>query len=92
MKTQSLIKAIEKSGIKVEKNVRDFLDYDGIPGQSISYFAKGNRYKVHWHESEGNADCVQVQQLHESNDSMTDYFPGYWANTIKQVIRSLLNE
>lgn len=91
MKTSSLKKAIEKMGFKVMESQRPFRNI--LTGQMDNgrseFYAQGNKYKVHWYDQEGSAICVQVQKIGDENDSQSDYFPGYFADTIKEIIRSL---
>ena len=82
MQTKSLIRALEKAGFIVTSS----------PGRSTisrDYYCEGKTHKAHWWDQEGYIVCVQVQRKNEHNDSQTDYFPGYFATTIKQVIQSL---
>lgn len=91
MKTSSLIKALEKHGLTVEMKqdtVFDFITQERVLC-SPEYWVTGNAHKVHWYDQNGSAVCVQVQKNGQYNDSQRDYFPGFFANTIKIVIKYL---
>ena len=80
MNHNRLVKALEKHGLKVQTN------------NDHNYFCIGKRDKVSWFLQDGEAKCVQVMGIKEANDSMTDYFPGFFARTIKIVVEYLTKQ
>lgn len=94
MKTVSLIKALVKHGLIVLKRDRECIDH--LSGEKSigdsGYFCAGKLYKVHWYDQEGEVICAQVQRVEESNDGQSDYFPGYFADTIKEIVNDLIKE
>lgn len=89
MKTTNLIKALEKSGIKIECCERWGVDYGANTKvrQSDEYFGDNGKYKIHFYDQDGFASCVLVMRMQEERDIMRDYFPGYFADSIKDAIR-----
>lgn len=91
MKTTSLIKAIEKAGIKVKDLSEELTDmFTQEKYMRRQYIAFGPKYKVHWYDQKGSAICVQIQRLNDENDSQKDHFPGWFAHTIKEVIADII--
>lgn len=87
MKTQNLIKALEKLGMKVEVQERYYVSMITNRKEiDCSYYCTDGKKKVQFRDQEGRAICVQCQLIGQSNNYMTDYFPGFFAKTIKQVI------
>ncbi len=81
MKHKSLVKALEKAGIKVEKCKHTDNGFRVQKGENI----------LTWRENlrDGDADCVHESTSREKTDSMTDYFPGYFSRTLKSAINHL---
>jgi hypothetical protein len=91
MKTERLKKALEKAGIKVEMSQREC--YDHITKQyekcSPVYYAENNRNKIHWYDQQREVVCCQIMGKKENNDSQSDYFPGFFARSIKMAIAGM---
>lgn len=79
MLTKSLINALHKASYCVYRDGR-------------SHGAEGRVYHVNWLDQDGVAICAQVKRISERNDSQTDYFPGFYADSIKQIVRYLAEE
>lgn len=77
MKNKSLVRALEKEGLKVEKD-----------GPARLCAIKGTKI-VSWVDQEGKAINIHCTRLNDGRDSQTDYFPGYYVKTIKRVIKHL---
>jgi hypothetical protein len=93
MKTKSLVKALEKVRLNVESKENILRDWiTGEVGIQKEYWCKGKKDRVHWYDQEGNAVCVKVQKIGECDDSQRDYFPGFFADTIKEVVMWLTKE
>jgi hypothetical protein len=89
MKISNVVKALEKSGLKIEKEiVHKFPDntcnilWSCISGKYIASFYEQDHDK-------GNVDSICVERLCDRNDAMTDYFPGTFYHTIKSLINTL---
>lgn len=79
MLTKSLINALHKAGYCVYRDGR-------------SHGAEGRVYHVTWLDQDGVAICAQVKRMSDHNDSQTDYFPVFFADSIKQIVRYLAEE
>jgi hypothetical protein len=64
-------------------------------GYTVSTSDNGNKFEVvsndskricSWYDQSGSAICVHVQRTSEQSDPHTDYFPGYFCDTIKQAV------
>lgn len=75
MKSSNLRRAFEKAGLSVVGGIN-----------SSKYSVKAERYHATWYDQEGEACCVCVTRNGEFSDAQTDYFPGFYANTIKQAV------
>ena len=80
MKHKSLVNKLVKSGFKVE-NVSYRDDF---------FFAKGKKNMVEWFHTEFN-DCTTpyIKKIGDKDDLMTDYHCGFFAGSIKEVIKYL---
>ena len=90
MKTENLIKRLKREGFKVVDLSREIKDF--ITGETSlrkEYSVKGGKYGVHWYDQDGEAICVQVKRNNDRNDIQSDYFAGWFADTIKEVIADL---
>ena len=90
MKSENLIKKLEKEGFKVIDFSREIRGF--ITNQKAlikEYAAKGVKYGVHWYDQEGKAVCVHIKKLEDETDSQRDHFPGWFCDTIKEVINDL---
>jgi hypothetical protein len=88
MRTINVIKSLEKQGWKVEIKQREIYDHfeKKYVLNSKEYFCNNGRNKCHFYDQEGIAVCVQIQKSNEKNDSQSDYFPGFFAKTIKSIV------
>lgn len=77
VKNKSLVNAIKKAGYTVETTRDDH------------YSAKNGRAVLSWHLQGDYAICVLCSVLGDQRDTMTDYFPGYYARTIKLAVNHL---
>ena len=75
MKVKSLIRALEKIGLKVETNA------------NRQYYCKGKNYICSWYVQEENAICVKVRNYKDEDDMYSDYSAGFFSDTIKQVVK-----
>ncbi len=73
MKAKQLIRAIEKTGIKVEVNENH--------GE-----ARGEKYVVSFYIQGESAICVNVRRYNDVSDMMTDYHAGFFSKTIKRTV------
>ena len=90
MQTSRLIKAIQKVGIEIKDLSQEIRDWrTGEKKTRREYVAYGPKYKVHWYDQEGSAICVSVRTKNEHIDCSRDYFPGRFAHTIKDAVKSL---
>jgi hypothetical protein len=87
MKNQRLINAISKAGFEVKKSQ---------DSMTILYIASNGDLFVSWWVSiastDGRAQCVHCGRFSDPSDSMIDYFPGYFARTIKSAVNHLINK
>jgi hypothetical protein len=81
MKTQSLINALNKQGIKV--NIFTI--------HRKNYQALGKDYQVSWFDQDGDAICVQVRRHNDKDNAMEDYTAGFFAKTVKIVTHYIKN-
>jgi len=92
VQNKNLISAIQKAGVAVEEvkdsykdglnQVREYLRYKAIAGQKI----------VTWSLQNGKAVCVHCTTLNDGRDVMTDYFPGHFGRSIKDVVNYLTSK
>ena len=75
MLTKSILNALKKMNVRVER------------GRNGQYSATGNKYIVTWYDQEGNANCVNVRRHNDHHDSQSDYCAGFFADTLKLIIR-----
>jgi hypothetical protein len=77
MQTKSLIKALDKAGLKVEKT-----------GPRSHYVTNGI-LEASWIDQEGKAICLHVQRVGTEQNPYDDYLPGVFLYKIKHLIASL---
>jgi len=82
MKTASLIRALEKEGFKVEKCERN----------RTRYFTSGPLNKLDWFDQYGDVVCANVMRKNAIEDFQSDYNPGWFCDTIKEIIKDLKQE
>lgn len=99
MNIARLVKALEKAGVEVKKIDRN--EYKKAIGHYtedfIVYECKSSTHKCtiypngRLNDGTLNESCysVQVMRRNESNDSQSDYFPGWFAKTIKSVVQGM---
>ncbi len=102
MNIKRLISALNKAGLKVEKeDVNEYKKqwghYDG-PFWRYTCFSETHKcdFYPNGYQNDGtaNEDCcsVQVMRKNESNDYQSDYFAGHFCRTIKSVVKSMKGE
>ena len=86
MMHKSLVKALEKRGHTIEITC----DH---PSRG-SYLCNGPKNKLTWlvQAEYGLAICVHIMGHGEESNPYSDYFPGYFCDTIKETIRCLEQE
>lgn len=93
MQTKNLIKALKKIGLDVEIEQRKA--YDHFAKEYVmttpQITAQNERNKICFYDQDGSVVCCQVMGVKQDNDYMTDYFPGYFARTIKSAISGMLD-
>lgn len=59
---------------------------------------EGNKYSlfvgqhlVEFRDEDGRASLLHIRRAEDEPDLMTDYFPGWWPNTVKAAVNSLLD-
>lgn len=72
-----IINAMKKAGLTVETSLGG---YRVVSGDRI----------VTWHVQGDKAVCVHCTTRNDGRDSMTDYFPGSYARTIKSAVSYLV--
>lgn len=77
---KSLVKRLEKEGFEIIK-----CEMYGNPNQL--YLVKGKSYDASWY-NEGVID-VKITNPKDPDDIQTDYFPSFFASTIKEVVKYL---
>ena len=80
MQFARLVKAVEKAGLKVEA-VRD----------GRTFHVQGKNYYGKFHKQDEQAICVSVCRNGDAPDSMVDYFPQHYHDTIKGFVSDLVN-
>lgn len=86
MKNESIIKALENQGWKVEKIPHFFNDiFNKVKTQKFHYVCDNGKNKCDWYEEE-NVSSVQVMRSKEKNRIESDYFPGCHCHSIKLII------
>lgn len=77
MKHERLVKEIEKLGFSVDQS----------KWNENHYFSTGNKYVVSWYKDDEIANCVHIvsKKQEGERDSQSDYFPGFFASTYKEV-------
>lgn len=93
MKVKNLVKALEKIGVKIEVSQRQVYDYfeNKYTMTTPEYFGDNGKNKIHFYEQDGEVVCCQVMGIRQHNDSQSDYFPGYFARSIKSAINGMVN-
>ncbi len=92
MKITNLVKALEKSGLTVEKKVLHKFQ-DG--SFNHLYICRSNKRRAEWHEQshdKGEIQSVYICAINDKDDLMSDYFPGTFYDTIKSVVNALHRE
>ena len=91
VQTTRLIKALEKAGYEVKMTQSAIYDHDsgGYVLSSKSYFCDSENRNLTWHDQNGYVVCLHAKHKSQIADSQSDYFPGYFVDTIKQAINSL---
>lgn len=74
MNNQRLTRALDKLGLKIEerKNMR---------------WVSGEAYTCSWYVQGDNAICVNVRRHSDHHDSQSDYTAGFFARTIKDACK-----
>ena len=75
MKNKTLTNALNKAGLNVIA-IEEGRQYKAI---------KGDKF-VSWIVQNDSALCVNCGRLSDPSDSMIDYFPGFYAHSIKQAV------
>lgn len=75
--------SLRESGVKDEA---DILDTERNPS---TFRVVNGEQVVTWHKQGEKAVCVHCTRLNDGRDSMTDYFPGTYAKTIKAAVAHL---
>ena len=101
---QRLIAAFTKAGFHVEpiigtqswesmraNGVKDESDLTDDDRTSTTYRVISGKRIVTWHTQGTDALCVHCTNVNDGRDSMTDYFPGSFALTIKGAVSYLQN-
>jgi len=85
MKTKSILKALEKVGLKAETSYH---------GPNLHYLCKTQKRKLSWYANgdTGEAHCVHVSRLNDEWRPDIDSFPGFFVDTIKEAIKYLTKE
>ena len=83
MKTESILKAIAKVGLKAETQYH---------GPNLFYICKTDKRVLTWYGNEqtGQADCVHVSRIKDEWRPEVDSFPGFFVDTIKHAIKYLM--
>lgn len=94
MNIKRLVNALEKAGYKVQKI--DTNEYKKAIGHYKEPFWKyectsATHKCTFFPNGEGSETCcsVQVMRKHERNEAESDYFPGWFCRTIKDVVSSM---
>lgn len=82
MKHARLVKELEKIGREVTQSSWNDTHFKCI----------GPIWKVDWFVNKDEATCVNIMSKKDNNDAMIDYFPGWFANTYKEVKKYLSQE
>ena len=105
MKLANLIKALEKAGCKIDvvrhrsaEQLRN-AGCEHVEGDIWHYLCENNKVnslatmKCDWYitGSEDYVDTVQVMAIYQNNDIMTDYFPGRFCDTIKRIVKMMMD-
>jgi hypothetical protein len=98
-----LINAMKKAGLNVEiirggqsyesmrqSGVKDEADLLDSERNSSAYIVVSGDRIVSWHTQGDKAVCVHCTTRNDGRDSMTDYFPGSYARTIKGAVSYLV--
>lgn len=58
------------------------------------FIVRAKKYICSWYRQEDMAKCVHLQtyKQEQERDSQSDYFPGFFADTYKEVKRTLTEE
>ncbi len=102
VQNKSIIRAFEKAGFKVEvirgkqsyqsmreHGVKDEANLKDEDRCSDSYRVTNGDLVVTWSLQNGEAMNVHCGRIGDRPDSMTDYFPGHFARTIKGAVEHL---
>lgn len=98
-----IINAMKKAGLTVEtilgrqssesmreSGVKDDADLLDSERNSTGYRVVSGDQIVTWHVQGDKAVCVHCTTFNDGCDSMTDYFPGSYARTIKSAVSYLV--
>lgn len=79
MKTNSLVKALNKAGYPVEvcKDVH----------KNTCYYCETQHRILSWYDQEGTAICVRSRSPSQVDDWQSDYVAGFYCDTIKEAVR-----
>jgi hypothetical protein len=84
MKIKTLINALSKAGLKVDKIAHS--------NTRSKYICKNQKHVLSWYDDSyfpDDATCVHIARHDDEDDLMTDYFAGSFYKTIKSVIKSM---
>ena len=89
MKITNVIKALEKTGLSVDKKIHvDFKD-----GRFIYFYVcETKSYVASWYEQthdNGDIDSVYIRPIDQYDDHQSDYFAGSFYDTIKSVVKKM---
>ena len=92
MKTENIIKALEKKGWSVHHAVKTgCLKNGGEPSYTHFYHCDNGTRRCSWwwstiNDLDGYVDSVRVRGAHEEDEIETDYVAGVFCHTIKSVV------
>lgn len=93
MKTKNLIKALEKIGVEIKVDQREVYDHfeKKYTKTTPNYYGDNGKNKINFYDQGGEVVCCQVMGIKSNNCYMSDYFPGYFARSIKSAIAGMIN-
>ncbi len=85
MKTENLIRALHKAGLKPKIS-------ECRNGAHTYYIVYSKKYKCSWICNDGQVYCCHIMGFDDEDDIRNDHMPGFFCRKIKDVVQWLTKE